>query len=344
MKEKKRKKGILQRHISNRERLDNLREIFHKTDNLLILIVPDPDSIASALALKRLLWKFVHNITIAYTGRIERLENRAMIQLLKIKMVDMVNVDPGEFSKKALVDSQPYHSDILSCHDYDVIIDHHPLIKELHAPYIDIRPDYGATATIMIEYLKVAGIRPSERLATALLYAIKVDTQNFERNHSEIDIKGFHFAFRYANQNLLRKIESSEMELKDLDYYKKALNMMTVSKKRIFAHLGKVDRPDICVQVADFFHRINGISWIFVSGIYMKNLIIIIRNDGVRKDAGKLAEMAFGHLGKAGGHKGAARAELPMDKVILGKREEENRIIKAFLKERIDQAMRKNRG
>ncbi len=301
MEHRKKKKGLVARSISSRERARQIRSLFSHTDSLLIVINPDPDSIASALALKRLLWKWIHTMTIAYVGRIERLENQAMVQLLKIPLVSLDRIDTAEFTKKALVDSQPYHHEALSHFNYDIVIDHHPMIQEIAASYIDIRPEYGATATIMIELLRGANIKPSERLATALLYAIKVDTENFERDATEEDVKEFRFVFKHANLNLLRKIESSEMSLEHLYYYKRALNRIMLSKKRLFSYLGDVESPDLCVQIADFFHRIHGISWIFVSGLYQGNLIIIIRNDGYRKNAGRLAEKAFGPFGQAGG-------------------------------------------
>ena len=38
----------------------------------------------------------------------------------------------------------------------------------------------------------------------------------------------------------------------------------------------------------------------------------IIRNVGFRLDAGRVAKRLFGKLGSAGGHKSAARAEIPI--------------------------------
>lgn len=51
----------------------------------------------------------------------------------------------------------------------------------------------------------------------------------------------------------------------------------------------------------------------FITCLYKGNLIIIIRGNGIRKDAGRLAYQSFGTIGSAGGHKGMARAEIPFD-------------------------------
>jgi nanoRNase/pAp phosphatase (c-di-AMP/oligoRNAs hydrolase) len=166
---------------------------------------------------------------------------------------------------------------------------------------------------MMTEYLRAAKIRPSKSLATALLYAIRVDTRNFEAGALEEDVKAFRYLFTYANMNLLRNIEIADMGVKDLKYFQEALGNRRVIKGRIFSHLDQVHSPDILVLIADFFMRCHEVSWTIVSGIYHKTLIVIIRNDGFRKNAGSWAIKAFGRLGSAGGHRAMARAEIPLD-------------------------------
>lgn len=302
---------------STRGRVRTLLKLFHSHSSVLVLISPDPDSMASALAVKRLLWKQVQGTSIAYIGEIQRLDNLAMTGLLKIPLVKIDETDPEGFSHRILVDSQPHHSEIFESFTYDAIIDHHPKVKEWDASYVDIRPKYGATATIMTEYLRGAGIKPPMKLATALFYAIKTDTANFARSGIDRDVKQFRYLFQYANMNFLKKIEKSEFEVKSLDYFQTALANRVITKKGIYSHLGKVRSADICVQVADFFTRAHGLGWIFISGVYEGRVIVIIRNDGYRKDAGKLAELAFGEFGSAGGHRGAARAEIPLNTLEL---------------------------
>ena len=301
------------RYRSVRDRVRAFLQLFESNSNVLVFINPDPDSMASALAVKRLLWKRTHRIVITYIGEIKRLDNLAMVELLMIPMVKLEKVDTDSFNHRVLVDAQPNHSEIFESFTYDAIIDHHPKVKDWNIPYMDIRPRYGANSTIMTEYLRAAGIKPSMKLATALLYAIKTDTANFERGVIEEDVKQFRYLFQYANMNRLKKIERSEFRVNDLDYFQIALANRIVTRKGIYSHLGKVPTADLCVQVANFFTRIHGVSWIFVSGLYEGKVIIIIRNDGYRKDAGRLARVAFGEYGSAGGHQGAARAEIPLD-------------------------------
>ena len=82
-------------------------------------------------------------------------------------------------------------------------------------------------------------------------------------------------------------------------------------KGRVYAHLGPVLNPDVCVLIADFFMRVNSVEWSIISGLYDKMLVLVFRNDGLRKNAGKVAKQSFGLIGSAGGHKSMARAEIP---------------------------------
>jgi nanoRNase/pAp phosphatase (c-di-AMP/oligoRNAs hydrolase) len=297
---------------STRSKLKELRDLFSPEDRLLILIKPDPDSIASSLALKTLLLKSIKYATTAYIGEITRLENIAMVKLLNIPMERIEEIDFSEFNRTAILDGQPTHFDLPQNKSFDVIIDHHPITKGYNASFKDIRPTYGSTSTIMTEYLNAARIKPSTRLSTALLYGIKTDTNNFERRTRPEDVWAFHSLFPRANKNVLHKIELSELSPEILSYFRMAFERMKIFKDKIFVHMGEIDNPDVCVQLADFLMRVNNISWTIVSCIVGDDLIIILRCDGYRKDAGKMASKLFGDLGSAGGHRSAARAEIPL--------------------------------
>lgn len=299
---------------SNKQKIKRFYEQFSGTDRVLIHINADPDAIASAMAIKRLLWRRVTSVALSNINVISRPDNLNMIRLLDVGMIHASKIKPDLYDKHVIIDSQPNHNERFSPFLYSVIIDHHPDGGD-PAPFKDIRPDYGATATIMTEYLRGARIKPSARLATALFYAIKTDTANFERQAITADIRAFQYLFRYANMPLARKIEQADLKIEFLDDFNKALATYTRSRNRIYVHLGPVENPDINVILADFFMRINTVTWSIISGVYDNRLIVIVRNDGLRKQAGKFVSEAFGHLGSAGGHKSMARAEIPLNQL-----------------------------
>ncbi len=296
-----------------RNPVPRLYQLFSHEDRLLILIDPDPDSIASALALKRLLWHRLSGCAISPIRPLTRPQNQRLVKLLGITLTPIQEIHPEDFPRKALVDSQPGHHEIFGGFSFDVVIDHHPRLPETRGKFVDIRPEFGATSTIMTEYLREARIKPSLRLATALYYGIKTDTANFERPSVEADMRAFHYLFQFTRRPLVRRLEFAEFNLPMLGYFQLALNRYCIRHNRIYAFLGEVAAPDILVILADFFVRAGEISWTIVGGIYEGRLVVIFRNDGLRKNAGRLALTAFGRLGSAGGHVASARAEVPLE-------------------------------
>lgn len=302
-----------------RERLHSFWEVFDKDDDVLVVINADPDALAGALAIKKLLRYRVKNVVIAHPNEIRRLNNVAMVERLRIPIERLSNVKLIDFAKKVMVDSQPNHLPCFEKIEFDVIIDHHPRTSRWEGVrFVDIRAEYGATSTMMVEYLRAAEMKPSVSLATALFYGIKVDTQNFEKKSLLADGIAFRYLFNIANRDLVRKFELTDLRRSELRYFNIALQELKYSKRRYYTHLGKVRSPDVLVIIADFFNHVGEIDWVFVSGIHGERLIVIFRCDGYRKSAGKLATRIFSSIGSAGGHKEAARAEVPLKNLAIG--------------------------
>lgn len=314
-----------------KDRLHAFRNIFAKDDEVLIVINADPDALATAMAVKRLLRYKVKNVTIAHPNEIRRLNNQAMVERLRIPLERLKDIKVDNYSKKVMVDSQPTHLPCFEKIKFHAIIDHHPVAGDFDCEFIDIRPEYGATSTMAVEYLRAAGMTPSVALATALFYGIKVDTQDFEQKSVLADGISFRYLFNIANRDLVRKFELTDLRRSELKYFSIALAELKYSKGRYYSHLGRVRSPDVLVIVADFLNHVGEIDWVFVSGIHGEKLIVIFRCDGYRKSAGKLAERIFGSLGSAGGHKGAARAEVPLKNLQLVDREFTSDTLKRFI-------------
>ncbi len=326
------KKTVKNCHIgarkSARDRLQGFWEVFSREDEVLVCINADPDALACALAIKRLLRYRVKSVVVAHPNEIRRLNNVAMVERLKIRLERLGNVRLQEFSKKVLVDSQPGHLPVFEKIKFDAIIDHHPLTSGYETTFVDIRPQYGACSTMLVEYLRAAGLKPSVALATALFYAIKVDTQDFSKQSVLADGISFRYLFNIANRNLVKKFELTDLRRSELKYFNVALNNLIYTKGRYYTHLGKVRSPDILVNIADFLNHVDEIDWVLVSGIHGEKLVVIFRCDGYRKSAGKLAERIFADVGSAGGHKEAARAEVPLKNLSLGDKEFSTKTLK----------------
>lgn len=297
--------------MSNKEKVKNFLSRFNGSSKVLIVINADPDSIASGMAVKRLLWRKAHEVVIVYFNKISRPDNLAMIEYTDSDLVLLDVINKEDFNTFVIVDSQPDHNFRFSEFTYNVIIDHHPLSFD-RADFVDIRPDYGACSTILTEYLKSRKIKPSPKLAAALMLGIKTDTSDFTRQAGLKDIRAFQYLYQFADKNIVTKVERALLTQEDLDFLGYAIKHRKVFHNRVFFHAGKITKPDELVVVADFFLTIAKVNWSIISGVYEDKLIIVIRNDGLRKGAGKTAKEAFARFGSAGGHETMARAELDL--------------------------------
>lgn len=307
------------------ERYDKIIAFKHWLDSLKfdtrwgILINADPDAIASAMALKRLLNAQVRVIDILRINEVSRPDNLAMIRYLRIPIKPWQPEKADYYNHYAMVDSQPSHHPAFQELAYSLIIDHHPYTRL--EPYItanaflDIRPYVGATSTILTQFLQALRIRPGVLLATALLYGIRTDTGAFERSGGEEDLKAYQWLSRYADNNLLRRISHSEYLRAWLPFFSRAFKSLVDCRSGgAFASLNDVSSADLIVSIADFFTKVHGLKWIAVSGIVNKIVIVVFRGDGSR-DLGRLADACFYDVGSAGGHRNMARAEFPLKSV-----------------------------
>ncbi|NJB68248.1 nanoRNase/pAp phosphatase (c-di-AMP/oligoRNAs hydrolase) [Desulfobaculum xiamenense] len=298
-------------------RLDEMLALFRREERWLIIINADPDALASAMALKRIMARRVQDCGIAHINEISRPDNLEMIRCLRIPTRRLTPNVAAQYDRFALVDSQPHHSDIFSEYRFSVIIDHHPLSAEkpATADYVDIKPEYGSNSSILTQYLYNLRIRPGKLLATALLYGIKTDTSSFERSFCEADMRAFQYLSKHADHLLLRKVYRSEFHLEWLRYFCQAYFKLRLTGQGIFAYLEEVDSPDILVILADLFMRVQGAAWTVISGTTGGRVVAVFRGDGLRRDMGRFAARCFGDVGSAGGHRNAARAEIPLDAV-----------------------------
>ncbi len=322
-----------------RARAERVRTHFSGAERILILMQddPDPDAIASAMALKTLLGRSRVSAPICTFGSITRPENVAMCKILDVEVQEISAQALDQFDRVAMVDVQPSFLEE-RFEEVDLVIDHHPVERPIRARIKDVRPSYGATSTILVEYLRSLDIKITQRLATALLYGIKADTLGLERGGSKADLEAFAFLYMLANHNALRRIERPELSEVALDVLAQGLAKRQILKGIFFSHLGTVPTADQIPQFADFGLQAEGVEWSVVSGVVGDDLHISVRNVGYVKSAGDVTRAAFGDLGSAGGHRTMAKAVLPLREFLKGAGESlsphacQERIIQRFLR------------
>lgn len=303
------------RHIETTHKVHKVQDVLNKADRIALLLQPDPDpdGIASALALRSLLGRNKVSTPIVSFGKVTRPENMAMLKLLDLEVVTLRPEELSHFDKVALLDTQPGHFP-MTLPRVDVIIDHHPTVGNYHEiPYVDIRSQYGATSTIMTEYLRSSAINIGQRLATALLYGIKSDTLHLNREVIDADLYAFMSLYPLINYNLLRRMEKPEIPLKFAHNLAHALQTMENKETILVSSLGKVTREDLIPQIADFLLQFEGMEWVICVGIFNENIVLSVRNVGYVKNAGDVVKRIVNGWAQGGGHRSMAKAIFPID-------------------------------
>ena len=296
-----------------RARVQQYQRYFSDADRVLIMLHndPDPDAMASGLALRNVLRRTKTTAIIGAIQGVTRPENLRMVNLLDIHVDAITHESLREYDRVAMVDVQPhYFGGVID--RVDLVIDHHPEQPGYTAVFKDIRPDYGSTSTILTEHLRAVDVNISERTATAMLYAIKSDTLFFNRSTNRVDLEAFSYLYPLADAALIRKMEGAEITLERLDYVLRAFKDGTLAEQVFCAFLGSLPREDFIPYVADFFLQLEDVKWTIVAGIVNDSLVVSVRNLGYTKNAGEFVRRFFADIGSAGGHRAMAKAVVPM--------------------------------
>ncbi len=309
--------GVRLEQSMTRARVEQYQRYLADADRVLILLHndPDPDAMASGLAMRNLLHRTKTTAIIGAFQGMTRPENLRMANLLGIRVEPLNHQSLGDFDRIVTVDVQPHYFGGL-INKVDLVIDHHPERAGYSAVFKDIRPDYGSTCTILTEHLRAVDVNISERTATAMLYAIKSDTLFLSRQTHEPDLDAFRFLYPLANAALVRKMEGSETTIERLDCIAEAVRLGAAGQSLYTAHLGEVAREDLIAYVADFLLQVEEIKWSIVSGIVHGDVVVSVRNLGTSRHAGEFMKQTFGDIGSAGGHRAMAKAVAPVARFV----------------------------
>jgi nanoRNase/pAp phosphatase (c-di-AMP/oligoRNAs hydrolase) len=277
---------------------------------------PDPDALASAAILARLLRQGFHQrVTAAYGGLIGRAENREMVRQLHLDFSHLRHLSWKRYARFALVDAQPRTGNHQLPDDRtpDLVFDHHPPRKATQsARFADIRTDYGATATLVTEYLHAADLEPTKNLATAVVYAIRSETRDFHREAAAPDKTLYDALLPRSDKRALAKIQAAPLPVSYFRHLHTALERLETVGRLVITHLGSVDQPDIVPEVADLLLRTEGKTWSLATGRFQDRIYLSVRTTNPRAEAGHLMRRIVGRKGKGGGHGTTAGGWVPI--------------------------------
>src|SRR6476469_2378349 len=300
-----------------RARVQQYQRYLSDADRLLIMLHndPDPDAMASGLALRNVLRRTRTTAIIGAIQGVTRPENLRMVNLLDIHVESVTPADFHSFQRVAMVDVQPHYF-TGQVERVDLVIDHHPEQTGYSSIFKDIRADYGSTCTILTEHLRAVDANISERTATAMLYAIKSDTLFFNRQANRVDLEAFSFLYPLSDAALIRKMEGAEITMERLAYVTKATETGKLKEQAFCAFLGELPREDFIPYVADFFLQLEDTKWTLIAGVVNGSFVASVRNIGYTRNAGELMRKLFADIGSAGGHRAMAKAVVPAEKFV----------------------------
>jgi nanoRNase/pAp phosphatase (c-di-AMP/oligoRNAs hydrolase) len=253
-------------------------------------------------------------VTLTVDGIIARAENQAMVDELEIPLVPIASAPIKADTAVVMVDSQPYTGRRASESAMpQVVLDHHETPGRLDGVlFRDIRPNIGATSTLVTGYLLEQSVAVSRRLATALLYAIESETSGYPREASASDDGALVWLFPRADKDLLARIRNPRLPQSYFATYQHALSNAFLYRDVVFNWCGRVPQPDIIAELADFFIRFEEVGWAISVGLFEGTLKISIRADHMGGHCGEVLRSAVHGLGTAGGHDKRAGGAVPL--------------------------------
>ena len=296
---------------------------------------PDPDAIAAAAGLRLLAHRLARTeCVIAHGGVVGRAENQAMVKYLNVRLHPFEDVRRRHYDLIAMVDTQPGTGNNSLPADMapGLVIDHHPLRSiSRRAAFTDIRRRYGATSTIVYEYLRKARAPIAAPLATALFYGIWSDTQDVGRKCLRADVNALLALHPLSSSRMLKEIQHGKVPRAYFRSLANALARARLAGRSIATGLGPIDNPDMIGEVADLLLRHAGIRWSLCYGFYDHKALFSLRTADWKTDVGALASRMAAGEGTGGGHAGAAGGQILMrPDTPAGRRRIETIIVRRF--------------
>ncbi len=283
-----------------------------------ILIVthdhPDPDALAAAFALQHLvLVKTGQEATIAFGGVIGRRENLVMVNELGIRSKPIKDLDLDTYNVICMVDTQPGTGNNSFPVDrrVDLVIDHHQIKEQTHAcRWVDVRPEYGASASILFEYLQTQDVKIATKLATILFYAIKSETEDLGRDWTRSDREAYLKLMPLCNNRILHDITRPKSSRIYFKYFDTGLKNAKIYGNTLVFNLFNICHPEIVAEIADFLMRVEGVEIVVGLGHYQGEGVLSMRTNHLQTHAGVLMQEVIKGLGTGGGHSMTAGGQL----------------------------------
>ena len=313
------------RSIDRKQGASEVLRRLNEEENAKVLIVchdnPDPDALASALAIKHLCESIGHEPTIVHGGMIEHQQNRAMVKLLEM---DVRRIILDWEIEDILTDS-----DLVICVDFShpgannilpttcvphIVIDHHTSDTRPAGDVILVRSEFAATSSLVASILMNSGIEINRNVATALAFGIRTDTLGFTRSFNAVDLRALSWLGAWIDWELMRSFESPPRSQEVLSIFKQALTDATLENGLMLAPVTQMTDRDALSQVADFLLPTEDVDVVITYGVRISKVILSARSTNDSIHIGRILSNTF-EKGRAGGHKSLAGGQIPFEEI-----------------------------
>lgn len=291
--------------------------VLHQFNRLLIVMHdnPDPDAIATGWCVRTLLEERLSlPVDLVGGGRIVRAENRHMVDLLTPPIQLVNELELSSRTGVILVDCRLGSANHIVTREAIqpvAIIDHHVNGAATdNVAFVDVRPDVAASTTIAASYLQEQGIEPGEKLATAMLYAIRTETRSFETHYTELDRSVLLWLTERADPALLAAIESAPLSREYFSDLALAIQSTRVFGNTALCLLPRAEGAEIVGELADLLVRCRGIHRVLSGALVDGDFLVSVRTEHEGDSATLLVQKVLAGLGTGGGHTHRAGGEV----------------------------------
>jgi nanoRNase/pAp phosphatase (c-di-AMP/oligoRNAs hydrolase) len=277
---------------------------------------PDPDALGALVGVRYLLERgFGRAAEVATRGRIQRAENVAMVRELGLRFADYATLDHSAFSGTLLVDTQPGfgHTEVPDDIPLLAVFDHHEADAKgppVQVPHWDVRPEVGATSSLVYEYVRESKIELDTHAATSLFCGVRFDTADLAHAVGALDEEAYNATLRRADKAQLARIQRPPLPP---DYYRELGQALRHAKRYgslVVALLGEVTNPGTIAEMADFFLRMENCHWSLCGGANEGTYYVSLRTQ--HRPAYPLLARILRGEGSFGGHGSIAGGQVQL--------------------------------
>lgn len=278
--------------------LSGIDSVYIQTHNF-----PDHDSVAAGMALQEFLRQAGKKSVVIYEGEVQRDSLKRMISELKIEIFPASRFPLTPEDKIIVVDGCKGNKNVTDLIGDELgVIDHHQVTAPDDVKFVDIRPDYGASSTIVYEYLTEHDFAIDQRLATALLVGINMDTALLTRNVSQPDLLAYTDLYGKADVMLANSILINYIQTKDLAFYRTALERVRIKETLAFCYFPEGCNQNLLGILGDFFMSVQEIEFVALCALNDGKINLSVRSENRKWNASKIVQEVLSGIGFGGGH------------------------------------------